>query len=308
MRNAFADQLFIEAEKDKKIVFLSGDIGNRLFDKFKTYFPNRFYNCGVAEANMTGVAAGLAKMGFLPITYTIAPFNTFRNFEQIKIDIAYPNLPVIIVGTGAGLSYGNLGVTHHSLEDIAVMRSLPNLNVVCPADPIEVKTLLSKSISYNKPIYFRIGKKGERVVHNSIPNLQIGKIHQIYSGNSIAIVSIGNMLPVCLDIYKSLYKINSNIGLYSMHTIKPLDRKKLSQIFENYKYIFLLEEHSEIGGAASAILEWKNKNNINYNSKFISFSSPDIFLSGRGSQQEIRDYVGLEKNKILKKIKKVINA
>ena len=151
MRNAFAHQLFIEAKKNDKIVFLAGDIGNRLFDKYKKNFPKRFYNCGVAEANMTGVASGLAKLGFIPITYTITPFNTYRNFEQIKIDIAYPCLPVVVVGTGAGLSYASLGVTHHSLEDIALLRTLPNFNVVCPGDSIEVKLLLKDALKLKKP-------------------------------------------------------------------------------------------------------------------------------------------------------------
>lgn len=307
MRNAFAEQLLLEAQKNEKIVFLAGDIGNRLFDRFKTYFPNRFYNCGVAEANMTGVASGLAKMGFIPITYTITPFNTLRNLEQIKIDIAYPNLPVIIVGTGAGLSYGNLGVTHHSMEDIAVMRALPNINVVCPGDPVEVKTLLSKSIHYNKPIYFRIGKKGERTVHDPNPSLEIGKIFEIYAGLNAAIISVGNVLPICLDIYNSISKVKKDIGLYSMHTVKPLDEKALTKIFRKNEFIFLVEEHSEIGGARSAILEWINKNKKNFNSKFFSFSSPDMYLTGKGSQEEIRNFIGLEKNKLISKIKKIIN-
>ena len=132
MRNAFAKALTRLAEKDERIVLLSGDIGNRLFDEYKGRFPDRFYNCGVAEANMTGLAGGMALSGMRPITYTIAPFATVRCLEQIRLDVCYPNLPVVIVGVGAGLAYAGLGATHHACEDIGLMRMLPNMTVVCP--------------------------------------------------------------------------------------------------------------------------------------------------------------------------------
>ena len=141
MRNAFADALFEEIQKNKKIILLAGDIGNRLFDKIKKKFPKNFYNCGVAESNMTSVAAGLAKSKFKPVTYTITSFNTLKTIEQIKLDICYPNLPVIIVGVGSGLGYSNLGTTHHSLEDIGILSNIPNLNIVSPADKLETKIL-----------------------------------------------------------------------------------------------------------------------------------------------------------------------
>ena len=160
MRNAFAEAVTSLAEKDKKIVLLSGDIGNRLFDNFKKKFPKRFYNCGVAEANMAGVASGLASMGLKPITYTITPFNTARCFENIKLDICYPNLPVVIVGTGAGLSYSSLGATHHSMEDIGIMRTIPNLNIVCPGDPLEVKLALREAIKKKAPTFLRVNLLG----------------------------------------------------------------------------------------------------------------------------------------------------
>ena len=153
MRNAFAKELSNIAQKNKKIVLLSGDIGNRLFDNFRKNFPTRFHNCGIAEASMTGIASGLAHLGLIPITYTIATFNTIRCLEQIKLDVCYPNLPVIIVGTGAGLSYSSLGSTHHSIEDIALLRSIPNLSILCPSDPEEVKKLLDDAIKLNWPVY-----------------------------------------------------------------------------------------------------------------------------------------------------------
>ena len=161
MRNTFAEEITKLAVKNKKIVLLSGDIGNRLFDNFRKIHRNRFYNCGIAEASMTGIASGLASMGFLPVTYTITPFNTMRCLEQIKLDVCYPNLPIIVVGTGAGLSYASLGSTHHSLEDISILRSIPNITIFCPSDPNEVKNLLKESIKIKGPVYLRLGKKNE---------------------------------------------------------------------------------------------------------------------------------------------------
>ena len=145
----------------------------KLFDSFKKKYPKRFHNCGVAEANMTGVASGLASTGLRPITYTITPFNTARCFEQIKLDICYPNLPVIIVGTGSGLSYASLGATHHSMEDISILRTLPNLQIVCPADVKEVRASLIEALKSNKPTYIRLGKKGEPEIHKKIPKFKI---------------------------------------------------------------------------------------------------------------------------------------
>tara|TARA_B100001123_G_scaffold441394_1_gene582485 strand:+ start:1440 stop:1901 length:462 start_codon:yes stop_codon:yes gene_type:complete len=146
MRNAFVDEITKIAGKNKKIVLLAGDIGYKLFDNFQKKYPNRFYNCGVAEANMTTTAAGLALKGFIPITYTIATFNVYKTVEQIKIDICYPNLGVIIVGVGSGLSYAGLGATHHAVEDVGVLRSIPNIKIVSPADSNELRSLLRNII------------------------------------------------------------------------------------------------------------------------------------------------------------------
>ena len=166
MRNAFSEELTKLSIKNKKIILLSGDIGNKLFDNFKKN-PKRFINCGVAEANMTTVAAGLAYAGYTPITYTITSFNVFKTVEQIKLDICYPNLPVIIVGVGSGLAYSNLGTTHHSIEDIGVLNSISNLNIISPADSKELKVLLPQVLKAKKPVYFRIGKKNEKTIYKN---------------------------------------------------------------------------------------------------------------------------------------------
>jgi len=301
MRNAFAKAVTELSEIYPDLVMLAGDIGNRLFDQLKSKHPNRFVNCGVAEANMTGVAAGLASSGLKPITYTITPFNTIRCLEQIRLDICYPNLPVIIVGTGSGLSYAGLGATHHSMEDIALLRTLPNINIICPADPVEVKLALADALRLGKPTYMRIGKKGEPTIHENIPIFEIGKGIKVRDGNDIALISFGNMLPVAISTANRLTTIGVSVEVISMHTVKPLDENLLLDLFTNKKLVAVIEEHALIGGASSAILEWGCEKRVNLD-KLIRFGGPDHFLYACGGQEQARKLIGLTCENISKKI------
>ena len=162
MRNAFAKYITALAQEDERVVLLSGDIGNRLFDDFKAKCPGRFFNCGVAEAKLVGMAAGMALSGLRPVCYTITPFLTYRCMEQIRIDVCYHHVPVIIVGTGAGLSYASLGATHHSCEEMGMLRLLPGMTVIAPADDAEVRGALKAVMQSPDPAYIRIGKKANR--------------------------------------------------------------------------------------------------------------------------------------------------
>ncbi|NGX28418.1 MAG: 1-deoxy-D-xylulose-5-phosphate synthase [Candidatus Anoxychlamydiales bacterium] len=302
MRNAFAETITKLASLDQRIVLLSGDIGNRLFDPFKKLFPNRFYNCGVAEANMTSVAAGLALSGLKPITYTIAPFNTTRCLEQIKIDICYHNAPVIIVGVGAGLSYASLGGSHQSCEDISFLRSLPNMNIVSPCDSYELIALLKEAVKIDKPLYFRMGKKNEPLIYDKIPNLKIGKGNIIKKGKDICIISYGPILHEALlaaDILKEKEKINAQI--ISMHTIKPLDTDLLKDIFNNFSSVISIEEHSIIGGLGSSIAEWMIDSDIK-NKRLLRIGTPDSFFSPIGSQTFVRKKLKIDAENIYYKI------
>ena len=175
MRNAFASEITALAQEKPNLVLLSGDIGNRLFDKFKEVAPERFYNVGVAEQNMIGVAAGMAMSGLRPVTYTITSFTTARCFEQIRVDVCYHNLPVVIVGVGSGLGYASLGVTHHSCEDVAALGALPNMTVLAPGDALKPAPRMRAAMAHNGPVYIRLGKKGEPKVHSAVPAFTIGK-------------------------------------------------------------------------------------------------------------------------------------
>lgn len=305
MRNAFAKTITELSKTNKDIILLAGDIGNKLFDEFKEIAPDRFYNCGVAEANMTGVASGLASSGLKPFTYTITPFNTVRCFEQIRLDVCYPNLPVIIVGTGSGLSYAGLGATHHSMEDIAILRTLPNLQILCPADQIEVELAVEGALLSNKPTYIRLGKKGEPKIHQNRPNFKIGRSIKVMDGNDIVILGVGNVTSIAMECGKKLNSTNISSEVYSFHTIKPLDTNLLKKIYSENKFIAVIEEHGLIGGASSAILEWVNQNNYNSN-KTICFGGPDKFLSACGNQTEAREYIGISVENISKKIIKFL--
>lgn len=300
MRDTFVKEITRLAEKNKKIVVLAGDIGYKLFDNFIKKFPKRFYNCGVAEANMTTVAAGLAIKGYIPITYTIATFNVYKTVEQIKVDICYPNLGVIIVGVGSGLSYADLGATHHAVEDIGVLRSIPNLNIVAPSDPLELESLVPQIIKKKQPTYLRIGKRGEKNIYKSKPKIKFQKWNQIIKGKKICIISSGNIIVNAFEAIKNLNKKKIFPSLISAHTIKPLDKLMLKKIFKQYRFIVTLEEHSKIGGLSSSISEYYIENQ--YNNKFLTLSTGENFILKSGKQKNALSMLELSSSKIEKKI------
>lgn len=307
MRNAFAKIVTELATKNPNVVLLAGDIGNRMFDPYKAAHPNRFYNCGVAEAGMTGIAAGLATCGLQPITYTITPFNTLRCIEQIRDDVCYPNLPVIIVGTGSGLCYADLGPTHHSMDDIAALRLFPNLHVICPGDPLEVRLAITAAVELKRPTYIRLGKKGEPIIHEYPPQFEIGRGIPLRKGKDIALLSVGNVLPLVVDCADQLTAKGASVGLVSLHTVKPLDGELLRQIFEGYQVIAVIEEHGLTGGAGSAVLEWGCAQGVDLR-KLKCFGGPDRFLSACGNQQQARAAIGLDRETIVPHLLQVLEA
>ncbi|MBY0522082.1 MAG: hypothetical protein K2R98_01710 [Gemmataceae bacterium] len=292
MRNAFASEITALADADERLVMLSGDIGNRLFDSFKARHPDRFFNCGVAEANMTSMAAGMAACGLRPITYTITPFVTTRCLEQIRVDVCYHELPVTIVGVGAGLSYASLGATHHSCEDIAFLRALPNMAVVCPADPIEVRLALRAAMRHNGPLYLRLGKKGEPSIHRGEPDFAIGRAIVVRPGNTVCLLGTGTILPVVLEAAEELARRGIDAEVVSFHTVKPLDRDKLRQAFAAFSVVATVEEHSVIGGLGGAVAEWLVDEGPQ-KARLVRFGTRDTFLHESGDQDHARAYFGL---------------
>lgn len=255
MRNAFARIINEFAREDDRLVLLSGDIGNRMFEQFKLERPKNFYNCGVAEANMVSIAAGLAMTGFHPWVYTIASFLTYRPFEQIRIDVAYHHLPVILVGTGAGLSYASNGPTHHSLEDIAMFRSLGGFRIACPGDASEVVSCMKELRRNPGPAYLRLGKKGEPDVHSAPQDCPMGKAHQMRSGCDAAVLSTGNILPEAISACETLNKRGISVAHWHFPWVLPLDKEVLSDIFKQFSHVVTVEEHCIDGGFGSLVAE-----------------------------------------------------
>lgn len=306
MRNAFADELTSIARENDELILLSGDIGNKLFDKFKQVDARRFFNCGVAEANMMGVAAGMALSGLRPVIYTITPFTTTRCFEQIRVDACYHKAPVVIVGTGSGLSYAELGPTHHSLEDLAIMRTLPGMRVVAPCDSVELRLALRAALQEDGPVYIRIGKKGEPAIHPQPPEFKIGKGIVVRSGSDVALIVAGTIMPEALKAAAELEAQGISTEVVSFHSVKPLDQAYLDSTCGRLRLIATIEEHSRIGGLGGAVAEWGAPRRDA--PPQISFGADDEFMHEVGSQEYARGKFGLTSTQIAAKVVAALGA
>lgn len=301
MRNAFADEATKLGQADSRLVLLSGDIGNKLFDKFKAANPGRFINCGIAEANMMGVAAGMALSGLRPIVYTITPFTTTRCFEQIRVDACYHNVPVIIVGTGSGLSYAELGPTHHSCEDLAILRVLPNMTVLAPADEVELRQCMRAALQLNGPVYIRIGKKGEAIIPKPDNSFAIGRSITVNDGVDVCLIGAGTIMPELLKAAELMQQQGISARVESCHTIKPLDTQMLAEVSEKFSLIAVVEEHSKLGGLAGSIAEFLAMHS-DHKPRLMSFGVEDEFMHEVGSQEFARAKYGLTAENIAAKV------
>ncbi len=301
MRNAFAQEITALAAEREDVVLLSGDIGNRLFDKYKEGAKQRFFNCGVAESNMIGVAAGLAMNGLRPICYTIAPFITYRCMEQIRIDLCYHKQPVVVVGTGSGLAYASLGTTHHSCEEMGMLRLLPEMTVLAPADANEVKALLRASLNHDGPVYMRIGKKNEPQVHDSTPVLTIGKAVKFRDGTRVCLLNTGTMLPRTLETAGLLEQAGISVEVNHFPTVKPLDMECLEDVSSRFDLLVSIEEHSVLGGFGSSISEWLSERR-DHRPRLVKIGTADHFLHETSEQESAMEHYGLTPAAMAKRI------
>ena len=300
MRNRFAKVMELMASENPEVCLLSGDIGNRMFDTFKQIAPKRFINCGIAEANMMSVASGMALCGLRPVVYTITPFLTVRCLEQIKIGAAYHNVPVVICGTGSGLSYAELGATHHSLEDIAVLRSIPGLNICVPSDASELECILKDALSLNSPTYIRIGKKGEPDLFHDNNNLGLSKANFLIKPKDLVIISSG---PIVSEALESARYISSTfgrqVGVVNLGTVKPLDSAFLKSMVNSGCVNWVsLEEHYVSGGIGSILLEWLSDNNLTKDVFLKRIGINDHFIHQLGNQSYVRENNGIDTKSI----------
>ena len=302
MRNAFVKELIEQMNVDENTVLLTADVGWNSFDHIREKYPDRFVNMGLSEQAMAGVAAGMAKMGKNVFMYSIIPFMLYRAFEQVRDDICYPDLSVRLVGTGASFSYGEAGSTHQPFEDLRIASALPNMVVLSPSDPREVEVLFKRMKDVKHPVYMRLGRTGEPIIHNKHDNIVLGKTLKLTDGKDILIVSTGFVTKEALEVAEILNAKDNVVEVIEMHTFKPFDYESVIDAAEGKKLVITVEDNN---GAleekvANALLKAKTR------SGFISFKIPDQFTHVSAKQDYILQSYGISPDNIINQIRTVM--
>lgn len=293
MRTAFMRALFDEAARDPRITLVVGDLGFSVVEEFASKFPSQFLNAGVAEQNMTGLAAGMALAGRTVFTYSIANFPTLRCLEQIRNDVCYHNANVKVVAVGGGFAYGALGASHHATEDLAIMRALPNMTVLAPGDPVEAESVARCAATTPGPAYVRLGKAGESRVHAGPIDFEMGRVITVREGTDVALLSIGGMLPDVVAAADALSRTHGiEARVLSVHTLKPLDTQAVVAAARETDLVVTIEEHSEIGGLGSAVAEVLAELEQPF-ARLRRMALPSAFSARTGSQKYMRASFGL---------------
>jgi transketolase len=306
MRSLFNKVLVDIAKNDSRIWMILADIGYGEIEPFRDAFPDRWYNCGVAEQNMTGVACGVAMEGNIAITYSIANFPTLRCLEQIRNDVCYHNANVKIVVIGGGLAYGPLGVSHQATEDIAIMRALPNMVVFCPCDFAEAEAGVHAMIDHDGPFYYRCGYKKEPPVHASAIRLKIGKAIQVREGTDATIFfsgTIGNQVTTAAE---TLDRQGVHCRVVSLHTVKPIDSKTIVKAAKETGAIVTVEEHQLQGGLGGTVAEVLCDAGV-VPKRFLRIALPDEYVSKVGTHEWLLNEYGLSAPKIATRVRRLLS-
>lgn len=302
MRDAFSNTLVSLAKTDPNVLLLTGDHGYALFDSFRSECPNQYINAGIAEQNMVGMAAGLARAGFKPFVYGLAAFIPVRVIEQIKIDVAHDKLPVIFIGDGAGFVYSHLGTSHQSTEDIACTRALPNLDIYSPADRFELEACMIYAYQANQSSYIRIGKSDLGDVHERKIKFKRGHVYQVKEGinTGMAFIATGSLVKESLNVAAKYFP---EASVWSAPSIKPINVEKIVDICSTSSLIITLEEHSIIGGLGSLIAEiTSEKAPI----RILRIGVNDRFSESAGTYEYLKQEHRLDETAIVEKVKKFI--
>lgn len=300
MRASFATTFFREASIDKSLALLMADISPAVpsLSDFQHNYPDRCINIGVSEQIMIGMAAGMAMRGLKPFAYTIATFSLYRPFEFIRVDLAYQNLPVTVVGAAAGVVYSNLGSTHQAIEDIAVASAIPGMTVMAPCDPLETEEVTRWCARQNMgPVYLRIGKTNEMTfTDKAVDPFVQGKLRYICRGSDICIICYGSIIRLAFEL-KDTQLCNSSVSIVSCHTIKPLDEEGLKEIFSCHREVVVIEEHVPHGGLGSRVkaFAWDHK----IDRELSCYSLKDEFIHFFGSHDELLEEYHLSVEHIL---------
>jgi transketolase len=303
VRNAFSEALYACAKDDPRIMIVVADIspaGNMA--KFREEYPDRFINVGVAEQVMIGICAGLALRGQRPFAYTIATFTLFRPFEMVRVDLCYQNLPVTVVGMGSGIVYSTLGGTHHTMEDVAIASALPNMQIICPCDPLEVIDAVKYCATRSEsPVYLKLGKAGEpRVTESAIDPFRFGQIRYLQRGSDLCILTYGGIIKKALDVAAAVQARGRTASVVSVHTLKPLDREGIATALHAHRRVLVVEEHVPHGGLASRVKEiaW----DTNAHCKIDTFTLKDQFIHCYGSQDDLLAAHGITTERMIEAV------
>jgi transketolase len=303
VRNKFAETLYECARNNPKIAIVVADISPAgSMEKFRKEFPERFLNVGVAEQSMIGICAGMALKGLQPFAYTIATFSLYRPFEFVRDDLGYQNLPVTVVGIGGGVVYSTLGGTHHCQEDVAIAGAIPNMSVIAPCDPSEVREATLYCTSQRRgPVYLRLGKAGEPALTDSaVDPWQFGKLRYLKRGADVCIMSYGIIMKQAVTLAERFETAGKSVSVVSAHTLKPLDRPGIETALKSHRQVVVIEEHAPQGGLAAQVkqIAW----DISATCDLKTFTLQDEFIHNYGSHADLLAAHGLEVNKIWQSI------
>ncbi len=291
MRQTAINHVHNLAQRDPRVVFIGSDLSPGLLDQMKQAYPDRHYMEGVSEANLIGMAAGMAMEGYMPYVNTIATFLTRRCFDQLAIDVCLENLPVRLISNGGGVVYAPLGPTHLATEDIAILRALPNMTIVAPVDAQEMIRLMDATLDWKGPIYIRLAKGGDPIVSRPDVPFVIGKAIEMRAPGDIAIVSTGIMTNRALAVADALQQQGISAGVLHAHTVKPLDNEAVLDVAKQAKLVVTMEEHSIIGGLGSAVAELFVDTGVTR--RVLRLALGDRFPIGYGSQDHLLAEAGL---------------
>ena len=304
MRNIFVNEIQQIMREDSDVVFVSAECGFNVVEGLAAEFPDRYYNTGIAEQSMVGTVAGMALRDLKPVGYTMAMFLTMRAYEQIRVDIAYQNLPVVLAGVIPGYGYGNSGTTHHSIEDTAILRVLPNMTVVYTSCETDVRAAARLAVNYKKPIYIGLGRNNSDYQPGySQRDFQFGEAIRLTDGKDAALFATGVMVPEAMSAYQKLKAKGIHISVYNMHTVKPLDTQTVRKAAEESGVIYTLEEENVIGGLGGAVAEFLAESD-DIHCRFRRFGVPDTYGRGSGSISWLRKQAGIDAESVAGRIEK----
>lgn len=306
MRDTFVKTLLELAKEDKNIELVTGDLGFGVLKPYWEQVPNQFTNAGIAEQNMTSVAAGMALEGKTVFTYSIGNFPTLRCLEQIRNDCAYHNANVKIVCVGGGFVYGSLGMSHHATEDIAILRALPGVVVMAPGDLVEAVECTKALANYKGTAYLRLGRGGEKRIHKEILDFEIGKAIKVKEGKQIAIFSTGAIFDEVDTAYKELINKGYSPAVYTFPTVKPIDKRLIEEIAKDFDLIVTCEEHNIVGGFGSAVAEIMAEAKER-RARLIRIGLNDEYSVRVGNQNYLREQYGMSSKAIVRKIEEAVN-